>query len=51
LGTKGICVISHGSSNARAIVNAVRVAVEAVEQDLVGRLAASVTSVRDIEAE
>lgn len=30
LGVKGVCVISHGSSSARAIVNAVRVAAEAV---------------------
>jgi fatty acid/phospholipid biosynthesis enzyme len=38
-----VCVISHGSSSARAIVNAVRVARDAVDQDLVGRLAQSVT--------
>ncbi len=42
LGVKGVCVISHGSSNARAIVSAVRVAHEAVTGDLVGRLQASV---------
>ncbi len=42
LGVKGVCVISHGSSNARAIVSAVRVAHEAVSGDLVGRLQASV---------
>jgi glycerol-3-phosphate acyltransferase PlsX len=41
LGVKGVCVISHGSSNARAIVNAVRVANEAVTGDLVGRLSAA----------
>jgi glycerol-3-phosphate acyltransferase PlsX len=38
LGVKGVCVISHGSSSARAIVNAVRVARDAVDQDLVGSL-------------
>jgi glycerol-3-phosphate acyltransferase PlsX len=38
LGVKGVCVISHGSSSARAIVNAVRVARDAVDQDLVGLL-------------
>jgi glycerol-3-phosphate acyltransferase PlsX len=43
LGVNGVCVISHGSSSARAIVNAVRVARDAVDQDLVGRLAQSVT--------
>jgi glycerol-3-phosphate acyltransferase PlsX len=42
LGVKGLCVISHGSSSARAIVNAVRVAADAVSSDLVGQLAASV---------
>ncbi len=42
LGVKGLCVISHGSSSARAIVNAVRVAADAVSSDLVGLLAAAV---------
>jgi glycerol-3-phosphate acyltransferase PlsX len=42
LGVKGVCIISHGSSSARAVVNAIRVARDAVDQDLVGRLAASV---------
>jgi glycerol-3-phosphate acyltransferase PlsX len=38
LGIDGVCVISHGSSSARAIVNAIRVAVECVEADVVGRI-------------
>jgi glycerol-3-phosphate acyltransferase PlsX len=38
LGVDGVCVISHGSSTARAIVNAVRVAQECVETGVVGRL-------------
>jgi glycerol-3-phosphate acyltransferase PlsX len=38
LGVDGVCVISHGSSSARAIVNAVRVAVSCVRADIVGRL-------------
>ncbi|MDZ4827574.1 MAG: phosphate acyltransferase PlsX [Actinomycetota bacterium] len=38
LGVKGVCVISHGSSSATAIVNAVRVAMESVQSDVVGRL-------------
>jgi glycerol-3-phosphate acyltransferase PlsX len=38
LGLKGVCIISHGSSSAKAIVNAVRVARDMVDQDLVGRL-------------
>ena len=38
LGIDGVCVISHGSSSARAIVNAVRVAKECVDTGVVGRL-------------
>jgi glycerol-3-phosphate acyltransferase PlsX len=43
LGTRGVCIISHGSSSARAIVNAVRVAHDAVSADLVSLLATAVT--------
>ena len=42
LGVDGVCVISHGSSSARAIVNAVRVAQECVEAGVVGRLKESI---------
>jgi glycerol-3-phosphate acyltransferase PlsX len=42
LGIKGVCVISHGSSSAAAIVNAVRVARECVEADVVGRLTSAI---------
>lgn len=42
LGVDGVCVISHGSSNDTAIVNAVRVAADAVRDDLVGRLRSAV---------
>ena len=38
LGVDGVCIISHGSSSARAIVNAVNVAREMVEGDLVAHL-------------
>ena len=38
LGVDGVCVISHGSSSARAILNAVRVAHEAATGDMVGSL-------------
>jgi glycerol-3-phosphate acyltransferase PlsX len=38
LGIDGVCVISHGASSARAIVNAIQVAAECVETDVVGRL-------------
>lgn len=38
LGVKGVCVISHGSSSARAVVNAVNVAVECVAGGVVERM-------------
>ena len=42
LGVDGVCIISHGSSSARAIVNAVRVGQAAVDADLVGKLRSAV---------
>ena len=42
LGVEGVCIISHGSSSARAIVNAVRVAGEMVDGQLVDRLRGAV---------
>jgi glycerol-3-phosphate acyltransferase PlsX len=44
LGVDGVCIISHGSSRARAIVNAIRVAREMVDADLVGQLRAAVSA-------
>jgi glycerol-3-phosphate acyltransferase PlsX len=42
LGVEGVCIISHGSSSERAIVNALRVARDMAEQDLVGHVRAAV---------
>jgi phosphate acyltransferase len=42
LGVDGVCIISHGSSRARAIVNAIRVGREMVDADVVGQLRAAV---------
>ena len=42
LGLKGVCIISHGSSSARAIVNAIKVAKDVNEAGLVEKLSASV---------
>lgn len=42
LGVDGICVIAHGSSNARATYNTVRRAKECVEADVVGRMKGAV---------
>jgi glycerol-3-phosphate acyltransferase PlsX len=42
LGLNGPCIISHGSSSATAIVNAVKVAAELVDADLVGAIARTI---------
>jgi len=44
LGVNGVCIISHGSSSATAVVNAVRVARDLVEAGLVDHLRAVVAS-------
>jgi phosphate acyltransferase len=44
LGTDGVCIISHGSSSARAIVNAVGVAHHAVVEGLVDQLRAAIAT-------
>jgi glycerol-3-phosphate acyltransferase PlsX len=42
LGVDGVCIISHGSSSARAVVNAVRVAADMVGGGVVAALRESV---------
>lgn len=42
LGINGICVIGHGSSDAHAVVNAVRVAKEAIIKDVLGKMAGAI---------
>ena len=42
LGVDGVCIISHGSSHATAIVNAVRVAHEMVTSEVVDHLRAAI---------
>jgi phosphate acyltransferase len=42
LGVNGICVISHGSSNATAIMNALRVAAEMDDAQVVAKLRATI---------
>ena len=44
LGTDGVCVISHGSSNATAMMNAILVAHECATRGLVDHVAAAVRS-------
>ncbi len=41
LGVKGVCVISHGSSSATAMLNAIKVASEMVQVSMVDHLAAA----------
>jgi phosphate acyltransferase len=50
LGVDGVCVISHGSSSARAIVNAVGVADHAVREGLVDQLRSAITAPSDLGA-
>lgn len=47
LGVKGVCVISHGASSARAIVNAIKVATDCVEADVVGQITTTLAEVSD----
>jgi phosphate acyltransferase len=47
LGVDGVCIISHGSSNATAIENAVRVAHEMVSGDIVGHLRSVVAAAEE----
>jgi glycerol-3-phosphate acyltransferase PlsX len=42
LGVDGVCIISHGSSNAKAMLNAIKVAQEMVEHGLVEEIRAAV---------
>lgn len=44
LGTKGVCIISHGSSNEEAMVNAISVAAEMVSSNLVGQIEMAVNA-------
>ena len=46
LGVDGVCVISHGSSSATAMLNGIKVAKEMVDVDIVGRLTAAIAAGR-----
>jgi glycerol-3-phosphate acyltransferase PlsX len=45
LGVKGVCIIGHGSSNALAIKNALRVAAEFARGDINGKIASELKAV------
>jgi glycerol-3-phosphate acyltransferase PlsX len=42
VGLNGLCIVGHGRSSAKAVANAVTMAVRAVNEDLLGRLARDV---------
>jgi glycerol-3-phosphate acyltransferase PlsX len=43
LGLNGVSIIGHGSSNAKAVKNAIRAALKAVSEDVIAKIAAAVT--------
>ena len=50
LGVKGVCFITHGSSNTNAIKNALRVAAEFAERKINGTIEKELASVRSLAA-
>jgi glycerol-3-phosphate acyltransferase PlsX len=51
LGVKGVCIITHGSSNANAIKNAVRVAAEFAESGINQSIERALAELRPVAAE
>ena len=49
LGIKGVCIISHGRSNAKAMKNAIRVAHEVAMNDIVGKIQARISELHTRE--
>jgi phosphate acyltransferase len=50
LGIKGVCIITHGSSNANAIKNAIRVASEFAESDVNAKIELGIAGIRPVTA-
>jgi fatty acid/phospholipid biosynthesis enzyme len=48
LGLRDVAIICHGSSNARAIMNAIRVAKKSVDGDLVDKLGGALTHLDEV---
>ena len=48
LGTRGVVVIAHGSSSRRAVANAIDLAAEGVEDDLVAKIEAGVSGLSPV---
>ena len=51
LGVKGVCIITHGSSNANAIKNAVRVAAEFSKRGINGSIERGLAALRPVPVE
>ena len=51
LGVDGVCVISHGSSSQRAILNGINVAREMVEADVVGEISRAIRPAPDADSD
>ncbi len=47
VGVRGVSIICHGSSNAKAIKNAVAVAVSCLEKDLIGKMTAEAEKIKE----
>src|SRR6266513_5304613 len=50
LGVKGVCIITHGSSNANAIKNAIRVASEFAESNVNAKIELGIAGIRPVTA-
>jgi glycerol-3-phosphate acyltransferase PlsX len=50
LGVKGVCIITHGSSNANAIKNAIRVASEFAESKVNDEIEKGIAAIRPVTA-
>ncbi len=48
LGVDGVCIIAHGSSSARAMLNGIKVAKEMVECDMVGNIRTAIAAINTI---
>jgi glycerol-3-phosphate acyltransferase PlsX len=51
LGVDGVCVISHGSSSERAILNGINIAREMVEADVVGEISRAIRPASDADSD
>ncbi len=47
VGLNGLCIVGHGRSSAKAVANAVTMAVRAVNEDLIGRLSRDIAPIPD----